>query len=147
MRKVNVIIAVVFMAASIVGCQSPQDKQIKAQEILDKATSDVSKASQDSAIKAQKDSSDVFFGVKKDWENQININQKMIAEIKGKASMNKKKGTPDFFNKLGMLQQRNDDLTETIRSYTYNDSTWLQSKRNINDRMGDLVSSIKSNKL
>jgi hypothetical protein len=147
MKRINVIIAVVFMAASIVGCQSPQDKQINAQETLDKANSDLSKSNQDSAIKAQKDSAEIFFSARKDWEKQININQKMIAELKGNASMDKKKGTPDYMNKLVVLQQRNDDLTETIRSYNYNDSTWFQSRRDINNRMSDLISSIKSNKL
>jgi|ERR1017187_7845865 hypothetical protein len=144
MRNIKVIIAAVFITACIVGCNSPQDKQINAQESLDKANSDVSKSSQDSAIKAQKDSSEVFFGVKKDWEKQINENEKMIAELKADAAKDKRKGTPDYLHKLDDLEHRNVQLTATIRAYKYNDGDWAQCKRNINNDMNDLTNAIKS---
>jgi|ERR1035437_2874337 hypothetical protein len=146
MKKVKLMLVVAFVATFFIACQSPEQKQIDAQENLDKAKSDVNKASQDSSNVAQKDSSNTFFGVKKEWEKQINNNDKNIAELKANAAKDKKIGTDDYLYKLSELDRRNNDLTTTIRNYKYSDNDWVQCKRSINNDMSDLIVSIKNAK-
>jgi len=144
MKKFNLILSVVFAVASIIGCQSPEQKEINAQEKLDKAKSDADKASQDSAIKAQRDSSNIFFNLRKEWETQINENDKKIAELKADAAKDKKKGTPERFKSLNDLGIKNDDLKDKIRNYKYDDSDWVQFKKDVVTDMNNIVSSIKN---
>ena len=146
MKKIKTFIAVGILTASIIGCESPEQKQINAQENLDKAKSDLEKSKQDSSNIAQKDSSNVFFVAKKDWEKQINENDKKIAELKADAAKDKKKGNSDYLYKLSELERRNNDLTSTIRNYKYEDADWSECKRSINNDMSDLMVSIKNAK-
>lgn len=146
MRKIESILVAAFVATFFIACQSPEQKQIDAQENLDKAKSDVNKASQDSSNVAQKDSSNTFFGVKKEWEKQINNNDKNIAELKANAAKDKKIGTDDYLYKISELNRRNNDLTATIRNYKYSDNDWVECKRSINNDMSDLIVSIKNAK-
>lgn len=144
MKKFNLILSVLFAVASIIGCQSPEQKEINAQEKLDKAKSDAEKASQDSAIKAGKDSSNVFFNLRETWEKQINENDKKIAELKADAAKNKAKGTPERIKSLNDLETKNNDLKDKIRNYKYDDSDWIQFKKDVVQEMGDVVNSIKN---
>jgi len=146
MKIVKSMLVAAFIATFLIGCQSPEQKQIDAQENLDKAKSDVNKASQDSLNVAQKDSSNTYFGVKNEWEKQINNNDKNIAELKANAAKDKKVGTDDYLYKLSELDRRNNDLTTTIRNYKYSDNDWVSCKRNINNDMSDLIVSIKNAK-
>lgn len=143
MKIFNLIIAIIFTAIIVTGCQSTEQKQISSQENLDKANSDLDKTKEDSSIKAQKDSANTFFAAKKDWEKQVNENDKKIAELKADASRDKNKGTTDYWNTLNNIEQRNNDLTSSIRNYNYADSDWVQTKKRINNSMSDLVSNIK----
>jgi len=142
-NKILIIIAL-FVTAYMISCQSPQTKEINAQETLDKAKSDIEKATQDSAIKAQKDSAQVFFDMKKDWEKLINANDKTIAELKADAAKNKSKGSPKHLQRLSDLEQRNNELTSRIRNYNYSDSSWVQFKMNVKSDMKDLEKDIKN---
>jgi hypothetical protein len=144
MKKLNLILLIVFVAISIIGCQSPEQKEINAQEKLDKAKSDADKASQDSAIKAQKDSSNEFFSLRKIWEKQINENYKKIAELKADAAKDKKKGTPERIKSLNDLDQKNSYFKDRIRNYKYDDSDWVQFKKDAIQEMNDIVNTIKS---
>jgi hypothetical protein len=146
MKIVKSMLVAAFIATFLIGCQSPEQKQIDAQENLDKAKSDVNKASQDSLNVAQKDSSNTYFGVKNEWEKQINNNDKNIAELKANAAKDKKVGTDDYLYKLSELDRRNNDLTTTIRNYKYSDNDWVSCKRSINNDMSDLIVSIKNAK-
>ena len=146
MKKKSLILLALLVMVHAISCQSPQNKEIDAQEKLDKAKSDVEKARQDSSITAQTDSANVYLNFRKEWEKAINENDKTIAELKADAAKHKGKNSPNHLQRLSDLDQRNNELTSRIRNYSYSDSSWVQFKTNVISDMRDLEKDIKNSK-
>ncbi|MDP1725241.1 MAG: hypothetical protein Q8M15_00555 [Bacteroidota bacterium] len=131
------ITAAGFMLATILsGCNSPSKKVENAQENLEEARQELSQAQRDSVAD--------FELFKKESEERINNNDKLIAAFKERMATDKKQIKEEDQKIIDNLEQKNINMRKKIEEYKENGKDkWEAFKVEFNHDMDELADALK----
>lgn len=123
-------------ATLLAGCSSPSKKVENAQENLNEARQELSQAQRDSVADYE-----LF---KKESEERINNNDKLIAAFKERMAIDKKQIKEEDQKIIDNLEQKNINMRKKIEEYKENGKDkWEAFKVEFNHDMDELGSALK----
>lgn len=137
--------AATLLAAGIVSCSSPQQKEEHANEQVAEAREDLAEARREAVDAHQEAVSDAEWQSFKNQTNaQIDANQALISELRKKKRKADNEMTEEAFKAhIDELQQQNAQLRERLNDYEKNRGDWGRFKAEYNNSMDELKQSLE----
>jgi len=146
MKKTMIgIAAAMFVAGSIFSsCSSPEQKEEHAEKKVEDAKADVKDAKQDLAEAQQGSNISEYQKFKNDANEEINNNDRKIAELRVELKNEKADARVKDEKKIDELQRRNHELKDRLEAY-HDDgkSNWQQFKTEFKHDLDELGQSFK----
>ncbi len=138
MKKVilAIMISGLMLAGVLTGCNSPSKKVEKAEENLNEAKQELSQAQYDSVADYEQ--------FKKESEDRINNNEKLIDAFKKRMITDKKQLKAEDQKIIDNLEQKNIDMRKKIEEYKENGKDkWSAFKVEFTHDMDELGNALK----
>ncbi len=138
-KTTNSIIAfsVMITATIFTSCNSPAEKVETAKDNVTEAEHDLTKAQDDYAIEVA--------NFRKESDEKITANEKLISDIKESIAKDKKSVKAAYKEQIAVLEQKNSDMKKRLSEYKEEEGNekWQSFKREFNRDMDELGNSLK----